>query len=198
MVSGHHSVDSARRIVSSRLTGQRNDGVSPVFSRQALMLLPQAPGSQRLVLLPQAPFVAKPLCVRVFFVGSNSPTHLDSPSRGGSRRRHSLSTHLNSHRGLLPVSHVFADPSRLFCFLLAPPGHRCVCLPSARSVVYLFCQADLFVLSWHSTILRVCSVRSTTRSMSFSCHPRMTLTCTASFALHSGLCAFDDLSLTIN
>ena len=80
---------SAKRIVSSRLTGQRNDGVSPVFSRQALMLLPQAPGSQRLVLHSASTYRCKaPVCIRVFLVGSNLPTHLDSPSRG-SRRRHS-------------------------------------------------------------------------------------------------------------
>ena len=64
-------------------------------------------------------------------------THLDSSHRG-LLRRHSLSTHLDpSHRGLLPVSHVFVDSSRLSCFLIAPPGHHCVRLLSARAVVYL-------------------------------------------------------------
>ena len=53
-------------------------------------------------------------------------------------RRHSLSTRLDpSHRGLLPVSHLFVDSSRLSCFLIAPPGHHCVRLLSVRAVVYL-------------------------------------------------------------
>ena len=35
------------------------------------------------------------------------------------------------------MSHVFVDSSRLFCFLIAPPGHHCVRLLSVRAVVYL-------------------------------------------------------------
>ena len=162
------------------------------------MLLPQALGSQRLVLHSASPLSLQGPCV---YKGLSCRLQLANSARFSKSRITPSTlpwTHLDSHRGLLPVSHVFADPSHLFCFLLAPLGHRCVCLPSVKSVVYLFCQADLFVLSWHSTILRVCSLRSTTRSMSFSCHPRMTLTCTASLGLHSGLCAFDDLSMRTN
>ena len=76
----------------------------------------------------------------VTFVHTNCP--LIPISTSGSCRHvvlpHSLSTHLDpSHRGLLPVSHVFVDSSRLLCFLIAPPGHHCVRLLSVRAVVYL-------------------------------------------------------------
>ena len=58
------SADTARPIPhGERLTGQRNEGVSPVFLRQALMLLPQAPGSQPLVLPPASTYCAAPLVI---------------------------------------------------------------------------------------------------------------------------------------
>ena len=100
-------------------------------------------------------------------------------STSGSRRRHSLSTHLDpSHRGLLPVSHVFVDSSRLLCFLIAPPGHHCV----RRGVS-----------PGPSTILRLCPVLSINRqprSLFLPGHPWLAITCTTSHALHSGLCMF--------
>ena len=72
----------------------------------------------------------------VTFVHTNCP--LIPISTSGSCRRHSLSAHLDSsHRGLLPVSHVFVDSSRLLCFLIAPPGRHCV-----RLLVYLLAFHD--------------------------------------------------------
>ena len=99
----------------------------------------------------------------------------------------------SSQRCLLPVSHVFVDSSRLLCFLIAPPGHRCVRLLSVRAVVYLFCQTYVIVLSWPFTILRLCPVLSIHRpakSLFLPCHPWLAITCPASHALHSGLCTF--------
>ena len=102
----------------------------------------------------------------------------NDPSHRGLLHRHSLSTHLDSfHRGLLPVSHVFIDSSRLSCFLIAPPRHQCVRLLFVRAVVYLV---------WPSTILRLCRLLSINRSAKSLFLPP--ITCTATHTLHSGLC----------
>ena len=114
-----------------------------------------------------------------------TPTvHSSRSPRRGSRRRHSLSAHLDSsHRGLLPVSHVFVDSSRLSCFLVAPPGHQCVRLLSVRAVVCLV---------WPSTILRLCPValNQSTSQVTVLAMPSLVgdhmhcITCTAFGSLH--------------
>ena len=168
---------------------------SYVFLRQVPDV---APGSTRLTtpcVAPASTIRCKaPVCVRVFFVGFNSPTHLDSPSQGGSRRRHS--------RGLISIPTEACFPRAMpsltqtvfLLLIIAHSRHQCVCLPSVKSVMYHLCNADLFVLSWPSTILWLCSVCSTTMSVSSPCHPWMTLTCTSALSLHSIHHALDDLS----
>ena len=104
--------------------------------------------------------------------------HLDS-SRRGLLRRHSLSTHLNPpHRGLLPVSHVFVDSSRLFCFLIAPPGQHCVRLPSVRAVCISSGLPRFCGCAQCSPINRPAS------SLFLPCHPWLAITCTAFGSLH--------------
>ena len=159
------------------------------------MLLQQAPSSQRPCVASRKHLSLQVSCCNLLTPNyplipistsrrNSLSAHLDSSHRG-LLRRHSLSTHLDpSHRGLLPVSHVFVDSSRLLYFLIAPPGHHCVRLLPVRAVVYHV---------WPSAILRLCPVLSTNRpakSLFLPCHPWLAITCTASHALHSGLCTF--------
>ena len=98
----------------------------------------------------------------------------------GSRRRHSLSAHLDpSHRGLLSVSDVFVDSSRLLCFLIAPPGHHCVRLLSVRAEVYLHGLPRVCGCAQ-------CSVNRSAKSLFLPSHPWLAITCTASACIAFG------------
>ena len=126
VVSGHHSVNYGRRIVSSRLTSQRNDGVSCLFTTgpdvaSASTRLTTPCVAFRKHLSFQGPCVYKGVSCRLQLA--------NSPRFSQVEEDHVVDTPVDSSQ--FPPKLGSREPrlrltqAACSCFLLAPPGHRC-------------------------------------------------------------------------